>query len=152
MSKVLLVLLTLVSCGYAFSTEIAYSYYENTPGYATEKKAANAALALAIPPTLKESVEYGGWLFKCGSKYYYTAPVTINEEATNTVQAFAPSCAKWVGTYHTHVPFPATDGNFSKQDRGEACRLRVNVWMGVARTGRVRLYRKPRHTGTRSHC
>jgi RHS repeat-associated protein len=76
---------------------------QNTAGYKTADEAAAAALAIANPTSIKENVEYGGFVYRDkAGLYHYTEPIEGDRDGVDLSSIAEPPDTTPVGDYHTH--------------------------------------------------
>ncbi len=88
--------------------------------------------------------EYGGAVVQCSDtgKFYFTEPVTENQDRRVSFQAVLPKVCKVVGLYHSH---PLNDGKahqFSDLDKAMGDKFDLPMYIGVRVDGSVRQYVK----------
>lgn len=100
--------------------------------------AALAALAMAAPLSLR--FEFGGALVNCAGAYYFTAPVTSDDERRIDFDARVPKGCTLAGLYHTHPGVGVEAAQFPVTDVEQARALNVRSYIAVAVDGTVRVY------------
>lgn len=115
--------------------------------HVTVEDAARAALTEAMPLSDYDRTEYAGVVLKCGDTYRYTKPDSIGESAAFRVRVTMPKGCELAGIYHTHPKASTDDKFFSPLDVNIANRLGVPSFLGIVRTGELRVYR-PRTSNT----
>lgn len=106
--------------------------------YASLDQAAVAALRLAMSVT--RAYEWGGALFRCGSDYYPSLPVTIGDPHRVRFRVATPSGCELAGIFHTHTSGSDAE-QFSPEDVEVMRSFGVPSYLGVTMTGAVRVLR-----------
>jgi hypothetical protein len=127
----------LVLAGIAGGEDLPTSRLADSPAYDSIDDAARAALAIAMPKSGK--FEWGGILLRMDTSYFYTEAVTSSSGEFCEYSAQLPPAAVPAGLYHTHTAHDM-DGYFSAADIALARRIGVKSYVGVARTGRIRVF------------
>lgn len=91
----------------------------NSLPFHSADKAAVYALSHQLETSIKDKWEYGGYIFRIGTKYFYDVPLKKSSEPEGGTMAPVPTLprgATLVATMHTHPfdrDFYAEEGNIS---------------------------------------
>jgi hypothetical protein len=82
----------------------------STLTYGTRDEAAIAALDEANPASIRDNIEYGGWIYELpDGRFGYTVPMRGTETSFRINSVQPPSDSKTVGQYHTHGDYSWLD-------------------------------------------
>jgi len=107
--------------------------------FASVDGAALTAVKEALAHHRSAEQEYAGAIFRCDDQYGYTTPRTSGRHDRVRVQITLPKGSKLAAIYHTHPGAAHEARFFSEGDTESAAQLRVPSYLGVVRTGDIRL-------------
>lgn len=114
-------------------------------GYSTEIAAVQAALQLAVANG-GARFEYGGAVYELHGEFYYTAPVTICDDANDEYRIAVPPGAHVTALYHTHPATHPRSFEFSATDVTVATKNRLTSYIAVVRDGQIKRFVPGRDT------
>lgn len=125
-----------------FGREIPTAKVLSEQSYNSEQEAAIAALQVAIP--LTDKYEVGGVIVLFRDKYYYTVPVSSNQQKTITFHV-KPTDGMPVALYHTHPSLARMVNEeeplfFSAYDVDLAEKNKINSYLGIVADKTIRVY------------
>lgn len=107
----------------------------------------SAAIAGLTSANKHFGVEYGGVVYKIGDKYYFTNPITQNDNQQVQFAVRLHHGAKIVALFHTH-PSAQDSDEFSAMDIKVANALNVPSYIAVQESGEILVYKPGDPTST----
>lgn len=131
------VLLAMACLAHAALAAGPLSAIETSPAFDSAEAAVRAALALALQDARRR--EYAGAIIEHRGRFFYTEPVSNGWREETDIDVEVPAGARVVALFHTHVSSAMAE-YFSAADIAAARRLGVKSYIGIAPSGRIRVF------------
>lgn len=109
--------------------------------FVSAEAAAVAGVKEALAQPRADEREFAGAVYRCGDRFGFTKPRTSGQGESVRIEVRLPPGAKLAAIFHTHPGMVSEARFFSEGDTETAARLGVPSYMGIVRSGAVKVLR-----------